>query len=676
MTDLAIIQGRLGITIPEADERWAAINVPPAELRRCRLLLRLMAEIHAADDKTRACRAIAARLRGQDEFAGVRGLSWSRLRARYYDLQRTNDWRVCLNKSRVKGANGSAKLPAEFVQFWRALCERNQRVSTQARRDLLHIWRHHHDLSGKPYAKIPGYDTWPEPEPRTGIPAGWTENLYRYNPDKYELAATRQGRKHAANIGIKLRTTRVGLHVGEIYEFDDHEFDLLVNFPGVLQAMRPQGFTGIDALSDNPFLQSFKPTLLDDNGRKKVLNERDFMWFIVATLTTIGHRTDAIGTTLRVEHGTAAIRPDFEQRILDATAGHVTVARSGKFRKGSHAGQFDAQSTGNFRFKRLIEQYWRSINDRLASLPGQVGKDRLSAPEQNYGLQSYNAKLLKAIGALEPERAAEIEFPVLHYWEFVRRAMAANDAIATDPEHNCQGWEKLGFVRQVQDPFGRIRAQKLTRRQVFDGLRRAEMQSGKFALLPDYKLPQLVGQHNALRAGDPLTVRNGEFEFEDRDIDPDPLRYLALGQDGQRLREGEKYIAYVNPFKPDSLVATDAAGRIVAICQQVAESCINDDHAIKRQLGAQNKWQAAALDPIRDRHAEETERLKFIREHNAAIIAGKKPVTQAEKDAATYQRKHGKAASVTIFEDAPVILDESTPDTTTQSADDLLASIL
>jgi hypothetical protein len=74
---------------------------------------------------------------------------------------------------------------------------------------------------------------------------------------------------------------------------------------------------------------SFKPTLLDEDGTKRKLRERDMLWLVVDILCNKGFRSDDRGTSLVVENGTAAIRPDFAERIFKATAGKVTVDRAG-----------------------------------------------------------------------------------------------------------------------------------------------------------------------------------------------------------------------------------------------------------------------------------------------------------------------------------------------------------
>ena len=94
-----------------------------------------------------------------------------------------HDFRSLINRAKIPERRN---LPAEFIEFWRSLCERNQRKCKPAHRALVAAWR-----SG---AAIPGYEG--TDQPRHEIPAGWDySNLMRYRPAKFELATMRQGHR-------------------------------------------------------------------------------------------------------------------------------------------------------------------------------------------------------------------------------------------------------------------------------------------------------------------------------------------------------------------------------------------------------------------------------------------------------------------------------------------------
>jgi hypothetical protein len=627
-------------------------TLPASVQDETKLRLQWMRLIATAGKVNPACKQIAATLK---TFA--RGFSWQRIRSLWYQFQGgtdkypAGDWRILVNWAKV--GTDRRELPAIFVEkVWRKLCEDNQRVTSEAWRELCQIWRTRFDSHGVEWRDLPGYAVWPEAEPETGLPKGWTlQNLGRYTPDKFELAAARIGIQAASNLGLKVRTSRVGLKLGEHVGFDDHEFDVKVNFPGQLQSWRPRCFGAVEDLSDAMPLLVVKPTFWDaEEEQKRVLTERDFMWFVVTYLTTRGYRLDT-GTMFFVEHGTAAIRDWFETNITAVTNGKVKVARGGKFNKTAHGGQFAAPGGGNYRFKRLVEQYWRMINDRLASLPGQTGLNRDRNPEEMDRTDNYNNKLLKAAQSMDVERAAQIIFPRLAWNEFVSLAHEKIAAINNERDHKCQGWEKCGFLlkewrcephlltwnpmpllaeqsQEVQTSVATndllYRVRRMTRAEAY--ARHAQ----ELTTVPVHCIPALVGKNHALRNGDPFTVRGGEFEFEDWRIDSDPIRFRALDASGRPLREGDQFIAFCNPMQPDALVICDASLRVISVCPPVDMPAHNDEAGIKRAMGAKNSWTAAKLAAQRGRHEADANAIDFIKRHNAAVLGGT-ATSQAEK---------------------------------------------
>lgn len=661
--------------IPPQDLIYFA-GLPDAVQLVTRLRLQWMEIITRAPKVRPACKRIAATLQQQQ-----RGCSWQRIYKLYYqftagtDKHPAGDWRILVNWAKV--GTERRELPALFIEkVWRKLCEDNQRVTSEAWRELCQIWRTRFDTHGREWTELAGYAVWPEAEPTTDLPAGWTlQNLSRYTPDKFELAAARIGIQAASNMGLKVRTTRVGLQIGEHVGFDDHEFDVKVNFPGQLQSWRPRCFGAVEDLSDAMPLLAIKPTFWDaDEDKKRVLTETDFMWFVVTYLTARGYRPDT-GTTFYVEHGTAAIRDWFEANITAVTNGKVKVARGGKFNKTAHGGQFAAPGGGNFRFKRLVEQYWRMINDRLAGLPGQTGLNRDRNPEEMDRTDAYNNKLLKAAQSLDVERAAQIIFPRLAWNEFVSLAHEKVAAINDERDHKCQGWEKCGFLikeyrREAQQidwsPYPLLaqensevqnavatndllyRVRRMTRAEAY------ATRAHELTTVPVECIPALVGKNFALRNGDPLTVRNGEFEFEDWRIDSDPMRFMALDATGRPLREGEKFLAFCNPMNPDALVICDASLRVISACPPVHMPAHNDEAGIKRAMGAKNSWLAAKLSAQRGRHEADAKAIQFIKRHNAAVLEGK-PTTAAEKTRTRNVKRFAGSAEQLMQADAEAV---------------------
>ena len=637
--------------VPARDAREFA-RLPWAVQQEVQALLKMFKAIADAKKKAPLIKRFAAHLNGQ----GRRGYSAPRLTAKFYAFVREGgDWRSLVNKA--KAPEDTEKLPGAFIEFWKKLCEDNQRVTSEAYRELLTIWRTHYATDGTHYKAIAGYDCWPLAEEGASHPQGWGKrNLYRYTPDAVELAAARIGIQTASGVGLKLRFGRVGLKPFQFVQCDDHEFDARINFPGQLQSYRPRCFGAAEVLTSCLFHLAMKPTLWDiaDQSKIGLSQKHDAMWFFVSLFTDHGFRLDT-GTTALIEHGTTTVSAELEKLFYDCSGGKISFQRSGRYHHAAHGGQFAPKSGGNPRFKAIIEGYWRLLNDRLAALPGQVGMDRLHAPEENGRAEAYNSKLLKAATSFPVEQAANLILPRLTWDEFCRFVFEKWDAINSDTQHKIKQWEKCGFLlKEWRADFNAawetetklleltteqrqavvavltqndslVRVRRMSRWEAF------RKHAGELHRLDHATIPALVGQSNALRGGDPLTVRNGVFEFEDWRIAPDALVYLAVDEKGNRLREGEKFIGFCNPMSPGALIACDARLRVVAICPPMLQPTPGVDD-IRPALGLKKSWWSRALASQQARHAPDAEALKFMKAHNERVLAGA-PVTRAAQTA-------------------------------------------
>jgi len=183
---------------------------------------------------------------------GRPGWSAKRLQTQFTAYLDTHDWRCVLNKAKAGsnycGGSTDEKLPREFIEHWKALCERNQRKCKPAYRRLLRDWQAW--AAGDPSLLIPGYDSPPERAPSSSHPVGWSYgNLMRHAPTKFELRAARIGRMAAADLRPKVFTTRNGLAVGQYYLFDDMWHDFKVNVVGQRKAQRLLQLHALDLFS-------------------------------------------------------------------------------------------------------------------------------------------------------------------------------------------------------------------------------------------------------------------------------------------------------------------------------------------------------------------------------------------------------------------------------------------
>jgi len=142
--------------------------------------------------------------------------------------------------------------------------------------------------------------------------------------------------------------------------------------------------------------------------------------------------------------------------------------------------------------------------------------------------------------------------------------------------------------------------------------------------LPWDLLPSLVGPEHALNAGqETLEVRAGLLRFECAEMDSGPIEFVARdfrAASNAFLPNGEKYVCYVNPYAPTHLVATDAAGKVAAVCPRYARACRSDDHAVEKLMGDQQAFEAAARARLNLRHADEADAKRAMVAGNQRLL--------------------------------------------------------
>lgn len=598
----------------------------------------------------------------------IPNITWKALYARVLAFKRSGNWhdlverRKCPSLWETKVAEAIG-LPLAFTEFVKARCEKDSRTDRGGIQEVYQIWRTHLDSEGKYYDAIPGYLTWPDAEYPNDLPKGWSErNLRRWcAPDEFDETASRIGMHAAAQFRPSVPSTRYGLRLGERVEFDDHEYNLKVLFAGQTKAMRPRGFTAADTLSGF-LVPSFKPTLWDvDEEKKKALNERDFLWFVVHWLTCIGYRNDDKGTEFVVEHGTAAIRKDFEKRIAIATNDKVRVARGGRFGTPAHGGLFEhaepKHGRGNFHFKAIVESAFNLIDNKFARLPAQTGKDRNHFPDDTVGRERYLKQVLAQMEKLPADRAVEMALPVLTWSQFANRAVDLYREINENTDHNLEGWEKLGFETidwrlgenmpwmpqadlLAMPPEERVIANGLLRRNDHltnpRKLSRAEVwQAHKHELtrLPMSCFAMLVG----IEHGKDVVVNNrSEIEIKDREISREPLTFLAADfRTHQQFAPGEQFLGFVNPFDPRWMQITKANGEHVAICPAWEPACKTDEEGVQANQGKQKQWLANRQARRDRRHESDALARQDLIQHNDDVAQGKAVTAEQKHQAKT-----------------------------------------
>jgi len=555
---------------------------------------------------------------------------------RKYDAFRKHGVTGLINRAKAPQERRPAEITPEFLEWFRALVERNQRKSRPAWRQFSRMW-----FAGE---KIPGLD---RDIPRHRLPIGASyENLLRQCNDKFALTVMRQGTAAAARYAPQTFTTRAGLWVGSHYMFDDLWHDNFVVFRG--KPVRVLELDALDVFSGCKFAWGMQPRMQREDGSFENLKESATRMLLASVLWNEGYSER--GTVLVVEHGTAAIRERVEELLHDYSGGLIRVDRSGIIGKTQAVqGMFPGRGGGNPRFKSHLESLRNLIHNEFAMLPGQTGKDVEHRPESTAGLLDHAEDLLKAVAVLaqtRPEKAALIRLPLWEYHsQFLPLATAIYATINARDWHELEGWAECGHIaleyRLAPESLEWIAPEQFatlpevtrqlvveTARQDARFLRQRKLspfevwRNGRKGLnrIPGWVVADILGPDLAKER----TCAGSYFTFEDIELSPEPLRYEAriVKPDGseEELPAG-KYQTFVNPFDLSMLFVHDARGRHLGVSRRVARPCRADTEAVQAQWGRNSKRLEELLQPIRKRHADLTRQAAEDARHNAAVLS-------------------------------------------------------
>jgi hypothetical protein len=577
---------------------------------------------------------------------------------------RKEGWRALCNRSRYKG---STALPPEFIEFWRAFIRPFQRTKSRvkaARRKLLlrlEAWEREGGAEDSEH-RISGYEVPPRRNLSTRLPAGWDYNtLRRYAPDKAERTMSCQGPKKYSAFTPPVMSTRIGMEVGQLIFFDDQQADVWINFPNVnREAMRPLGFAALDYVSGCRVMTGWKPAMRRPDGTKEMLSPRDFYWFVIGWLTNYGWRPDT-GTVLGMEMGTASVEDWFKEAVAKVTGGKVTMDHSGRFGDPAFRGMlYEGQSGGNFRWKGAIESAFNLERNEAQMLRAPTGRNRDEAPEETYGLKRYDAWLLKQMAQLPDDKKALLMLPALEWGKFTSLMSAVIRIINERTDHALTDFREMGFSCQELWMPGMPAGVALTPEYMaaLDDAQRTAIHalSGTTAVRSRLMKPaevweagrkgmrRLKGWHLPLimRPEDALELKLGEnflFDHEDREISGNTLHYIgseAVNERGQRIRlkRGEVYRCYLNPFSPDRLQVCERTGEWIGECARWDRVNRTDaDAVVEAMIASKDAVAAERADMARRAESTIQQRTADYR-WNKDVIAGAVKTPRVKKDTA------------------------------------------
>lgn len=572
------------------------------------------------------------------------GVTKSTAMRKYYAWRKSQDWRVLVDGrvTATKIHRVGVHCPA-FEQWALRILESNNRSTRQAIKEIKARL-----LSGAEI--IPGFESW---NSRLNLPPGMSDaNLYRLlSRDKMSTLAARMGDRAAlSKYGPYVRTTRKGLSVGSQYMFDDVWHDNYITYQG--KPVRALEFGAHDVFSGCRFAFGMMPRLHDtaagqESSKFKGLTGYMFRAFLANVLTTYGYNPH--GTLLMMEHGTATLSRGLIESLADRTGGVIQVGMGGLGGHGNALiGGWSGRSSGNPRYKSMIECIHSLIHNVLGMLHGQTGHNR-NQPESTDGIVAYQRILSTVVDKLGIKWDT-IQSPLLPHDMFYLVCRDLYEVINARTDHALEGWRECGHVineyrltssDELWTPESALasgdkdnQALALTalhhiisadpRRQRERNLSPLEVwDAGKpcLAKLPLDLYALLLGPEGTKDR----RVNRGYIHINDTDISPDTLIYSAnmYGVDGvqRQLTHGERYGTIINPYALNELLIIDARGGILGKVYRDSAISRADTDGVKSAMGKVAALKAAALEPLRHRHGQDRANVEAMREHNKSIIA-------------------------------------------------------
>ena len=530
--------------------------------------------------------------------------------------------------------------------------------------------------TGNPRFAIPGFLDAPAITAK-GYPEGLSqETIRRCGPDAYQRALAHQGRKTASGLLPSIPSTRVGVGYLERIFFDDQMYDHYIREIGHDKPMRPVGFNALDYLTGAFLDFHIRLRWWDENSEThKSLTQREYVWFVLGLMNTVGYRTDARGTRLVFEWGTAngwssetgklhteGGHTSFDDALFAATDQHVTIDRSGKFNQATWKEMlFVPKSAGNFRYKAPIESMFRAVRTHGLLLPGATGRKADLAPEESYGQEREEKRWLKLANKFPSHLAEAVKSNLFSFMEYFMAYRTIYAGINSDPEHDLKDWDKIGFcLREWQwntdephqwRPRSELAILDENRRASFDAqlsanpalqhvrrMSRAEavrnceddtcirtLSKWKFhQTLPlAWAIPVTVRKNREIIISDPLIKGTGD------------LTYFTTCRNERghviHLQPGDNLLCHLNPFRPDELIVLDQKGIPIGMTPRRPDDVPSNSEIAKELLGARALMTADTAAPVRAAFQTVAERRREVHESNESLEVRMRDVSPAAR---------------------------------------------
>jgi len=600
-------------------------------------------------------------------------------------LYREFGWRALVDgrKASARSRVGLPEVTRQWIKDEIMRCQRRDAVAEVHRMVIAqwNCWRR----TGDPQWSIPGFIS-PPPDAGKGEPAGFSvETFRRCQPSHYQKTQAAQGTIASYRVLPSILSTCVGTQYLEYIFTDDEKPDVNVRVLGFDRPMVPLCFHALDRLTRYPFRPHVRLRWYDvDSNTHKSLTQKEYVFYLIYLLCTEGYRTDAAGTTIIQEHGTAAAwnnqkltTPDgyhsFEDALKALTG--VRMDSSGLFNKPAMAElRYGPQSSGNPRFKAPIESsfhLWRIYSQHLI---GQTGLNAEMSPEENYSLTKYEKNILKIAADMPASIREGLQSNYLTGMEFASVAEKIREALANRDDHRFEGWAECGFVEPVwrwEEEAAGIWHSRSELANLPQHLREHALNQQKHNPRLSTILPWSAALARASRMHDPairkldlsasihmvpttwlkaVTVRDRyEIHITEDLLPGEELIYLPelttpRGRT-EYLQPGDNLMVLLNPLIPESILVYDPSYQFIGTCTRSIRTGRNMDQ-VEEMFKQRSRLKAAMDAPFRRAMQPVADRRDAVHQINADLIAQARNVTPAEATAAMVPEKRQRGAQI------------------------------
>lgn len=531
----------------------------------------------------------------------------------------TGDWR-CLYDQRTtpkRSLSKEARQREQLAEKVRLLAETRQRSTSEALKDVRALV-----MAGE----LPGFEEYAG----RALPPGFSDTSLRSYIRKADLRRKREGLKATMSERTSVLTTRKGLLPGQIYEFDDVQHDNYVKVGS--QSVRVLEFACQDVASGyithHGACAALKRGEGEDTtpgkaGTRQALSGKMALAFIAYQLRYVGYA--AGGCELRLEHATTSLPPRVLDLLLNCGEGFRIRCGGINGWQQKALGGYSGTPGGNPHNKAHKEQQWSSMHNMLSYLPGQIGQDRLRAPEETAGLLAVQEQANLFELALRQRGlhhlADALHSPLLTFAQFMALLNQKYVQYNERRDHNMEGWSDKQIMLYTNDGIHWLTENQMTDGKGFNDQQRAffhcfegmsksvnmnpaevwgsvdrSAKAGEWRYLP---LPIYVDMlRSEKHFGKRVQVRGGYIRVQDKYVSSDTLVFRAemYTPKGERLllNHGDEFLALLNPVAEAPLIILSESGKILGECPQTPRTSPLDEEMTAEQIGRVRSLQQQA----------------------------------------------------------------------------------